>query len=122
MQAVQLIKDRHPCTQSHTYTMQNIRYSHCISYRQPCITSQCLKHSDHFSVKCHTAISHICNIARLNEDTQEIKQDVHYTTLLEDAGTNVDWLSKSVGQDLAPPAVNVVPPAAKSVSTSHCFE
>ena len=31
----------------------------------------------------------------------------------------VDWLSKGVGQDLVPPAVNVVPPAAKSVVMSQ---
>ena len=49
--------------------------------------------------------------------TQSLKQDMHYTTLLENAGNNVDWLPKSVVQDVVLPAVNVVPPAAKSVST-----
>ena len=59
--------------------------------------------------------SHTCHIVRLNGDTQSFKQHVHYTTLLENAGNNVDWLSKSVVQDVVPPAVNVVPPAADVV-------
>ena len=63
--------------------------------------------------------SHTCYIVRLNGDAQSLKQHVLYTTLLEHAGNNVDWLSKSVVQDVVLPAVNVVPPAAKSVSTSH---
>ena len=37
--------------------------------------------------------------------------------------TKQGWLvSKGVGQDLVPPAVNVVPPATESVATSHYFE
>ena len=49
-------------------------------------------------------IFHTCNIVRLNGDSQSLKQHVHYTTLLENAGNNVDWLSKSVVQDVVPPA------------------
>ena len=56
---------------------------------------------------------------RLYEEAQALKQHLHFTTLLENAGNNVD---QGVGQDVVPPAADVVPPAAKFVSTSHDFE